>query len=1310
LRESEQERERLTQQLAEQEQLTKQLMEKEQQIGILQARLSDIQARITALLNSKSWRLTAPLRWVYALSKRLFGIFRKDDLHLVRHCRLFDAQWYLQHNPDVTQAGIDPAWHYLHQGWREGRDPSPDFSTRWYLDTYKDVAKMGMNPLVHYLRYGRKEKRLPKPPETASEAKLEDRSSLMMRAWRIMRWIFLNPHRVPSLSRRAWDILQQEGIQGLRQAFPRFVRRVQYEDTVSNLKQHIAPADDRYYEAYISQLAIAQNKRGDEYVDYDESVDLSKKNLPAKLIAFYLPQFHPVPENDQWWGKGFTEWTNVSKAAPQFVGHYQPHLPGELGFYDLRVPEVQRRQVELAKKYGIYGFCFYYYWFDGKKLLERPLKQFVSDPQIDLPFCLCWANENWTRRWDGLDQEILIAQNHSLEGDTRFIEDILPYLQHPRYIRIQGRPILLVYRAHHLSDPKAVTQRWREFCKNKGVGDPYLIAVQSFGFFDDPQTLGFDAAVEFPPHLPLNSADIPAITEIQLLNPNFEGRIYNYGDVVRYMLQKPKPQYRLFRTVMPGWDNTPRRLNTPTIFVNNTPELYKNWLSSVLNEAVNCHLTEERIVFINAWNEWAEGNHLEPDRKLGYAYLHATAEALLSLESPRSKHPRGKGWRLLFVSHDAHRAGAQLVLLELIRWLKQHTTLTMGLVCLKGGPLVETFQKLLPTWVLPPNCSEKEALAKILELMEGPPDLIYGNTVAAGRIYPLLARLSRPIITHVHELDTSIRYYAKDVIKDTLYYTNAYITVSQAVKQYFLQKHGIPEKNCFVAHAFTKPAGLPIPDNEEKMRLRKQLGLYQDHFLVMGCGRGMPFRKGADLLIQVARDLKAKGITKVHFYWVGEFDENFADPELGRWSDHIRKAFAEGLDAYVTFLGFKDNPRQYLRAGDLFLLTSREDPFPLVMLEAAECGLPILCFNDSGGAPEFVQNDVGYVVPFGDTAAMADQIIKLMKDDALRISLGIRAHQRAGEFTPDRICPKILSVARKVAGKPPKITIIVPNYNHASYLPQRLESIFHQTFQDFEVILMDDASTDNSVEILKQWGNHPDVRLIVNEQNSGSPCKQWVKALNMAEGELIWIAESDDLCEPTFLESLLPAFDDPEVKLAYSASRIINEKGEVQGDYTQTDYLRSLSPTKWQQSYCVPAEQEINEGLGIKNTVLNISAALFRRFAWDEQFLKTLAKMRVGGDWFLILNAIKGGKIYYEAQLLNYHRRHSQSIIGKVLSSRDEQYLREFFTDYSINLQYVIENFALSENFFYRLNEYIKELWSILGQGRSPKDLEKYFP
>src|SRR5215471_1865027 len=228
------------------------------------------------------------------------------------------------------------------------------------------------------------------------------------------------------------------------------------------------------------------------------SRSLASEGTP-RIIAFYLPQFHPIPENDRWWGQGFTEWTNVAKARPLFRGHHQPHLPADLGFYDLRVPEVRQEQADMARQYGISGFCYYHYWFHGRRLLSRPFDEVLASGRPNFPFCLCWANENWTRSWDGTDREVLLPQRHSPEDDRAHIEYLLQAFQDMRYVRIDGRPLFLVYRTELLPDPARTAEIWRQRAHVAGIGDLYLARVESFVSDTDPRAIGFDAAIEFAP-------------------------------------------------------------------------------------------------------------------------------------------------------------------------------------------------------------------------------------------------------------------------------------------------------------------------------------------------------------------------------------------------------------------------------------------------------------------------------------------------------------------------------------------------------------------------------------------------------------------------------------------------------------------------------------------------------------------------------------------------------------------------------------------------------------------------------------------
>jgi lipopolysaccharide biosynthesis protein len=351
-----------------------------------------------------------------------------------------------------------------------------------------------------------------------------------------------------------------------------------------------------------------------------------------RAIAMYLPQFHPIPENDDWWGKGFTEWTNVTKAKPAFRGHYQPHLPTDLGFYDLRLPEVRELQAQMAKDHDIHGFCYYHYWFNGKRLLNRPFDEVLDSGKPDFPFCLCWANENWNRRWDGREGNILIGQNYNSEDDLNHIRFLINAFKDERYIKIEGKPLFIIYRISELPDSLATTNLWRQEARKCGFNDLYLCGVEG----NHPHTynhiseVGLDAVIQFQPsfsYLPKREKIFKRLLSNIL---NRKGHIiYDYAKLSKRMMSwnERESKYPIFPSITPSWDNTSRRKKDGYILSGATPQLYEKWLRIEVERLKNNNLSH-KIVFINAWNEWAEGNHLEPCSKWGDAYLKATLNAL----------------------------------------------------------------------------------------------------------------------------------------------------------------------------------------------------------------------------------------------------------------------------------------------------------------------------------------------------------------------------------------------------------------------------------------------------------------------------------------------------------------------------------------------------------------------------------------------------------------------------------------------------------------------------------------------------------
>ena len=854
----------------------------------------------------------------------------KRDRQLLLTSGVFDPQFYYDSYEDVRGANIDPVVHYLTIGWMELRDPSDSFSTEFYLANNKDVLKAGICPLLHYISSGKSEGRSTEPIEVTykpdftpafdGESKDEINIRIIKNSPYFDEKFYLDQNEdIKKAGINSAEHYYYHGWKEGRNPSKNFDNNYYLSHDENLLKHNMNPVyhylvagEDEGREILNIDIFVHDDKLNEHIYEEKHPLNISTENFFVKVIAFYLPQFHPFKENDEWWGEGFTEWTNVTKAKPQFEGHYQPQLPSAMGFYDLRVPEVLDKQAKLAKEFGVYGFCFHHYYFDGKRLMEKPVDNLLAHPEIDLPFMLCWANENWTRRWDGMENDVLISQNHTPEDDIHFLEDISRYFEDPRYIRIDGKPIFIVYKVSQLPNAKATLKRWRKHWKNTRREELYIVMAQTFGE-TDPRKYGFDAAVEFPPH------NIRATEVTSYVNrcPEFSGYVYSYSDFAkRSMLNRPG-KYKLFKTVMPSWDNTARRGSDANCFHGATPRVYEQWLANSIKYTKESLPNKEQFVFVNAWNEWAEGAHLEPCQKYGYAYLNATC----------------------------------------------------------------------------------------------------------GAIHSSLGISNRKLIS--------------------------------------------------------------IPSNKLK------------------------------------------------------------------------------------------------------------------------------------------------------------------------------------------------------------VSVIVPNYNHAKYLKERLDSVYNQTYNNLEVIILDDCSSDDSLKIIEKYKTRyaDNTKVLTNTENSGCVFKQWAKGVKVATGDLVWIAESDDYCDLNFLETLVPSFEDEAVLLSYSNYDFVDSNGKSLAHGNFDYYVGQIDENKWLNSYTNTAENEVNEALGIINTIPNASGVVFR-YPKSSNVLEdeTLYSFSAVGDWYFYLHVIRGGKISFIKETTSYFRRYDSSTSAS-LYCQDKFYKEIEKVLCLVQRMYKVdrEQLAISNNLFYDL-------------------------
>jgi hypothetical protein len=609
------------------------------------------------------------------------GIADASARSRVKH--VFDADEYLLRNPDVAAAGVDPLDHYLQTGWRQGRNPNPFFQTRWYLLTYLDVMGSGVNPLVHYVDFGETDGYW--PCRVFHPAWYAENNDIPLGHGRALAHYLERGHSAGLWPNELFDPkryiacnfdLQQKGVDAVlhyladghresREIGPAFsaawyhreyldgdmaVDAVFHYLTIGRsigctpsprasalyqsdrLFRGAAPAVKTSAAGPTSGPAAASVAEQVKFFanpgpDFEEFRASSGSGTPrAKLMAFYLPQFHAIPENDKWWGAGFSEWRNLARGVPRFVGHYQPRIPRDLGFYDLSNRDVLPRQIELARAAGIHGFCFYYYYFDGRRILEKPLERYLEDATLTFPFCLIWTNENWTRRWDGFESSVLLRQRHDEKYESRLLADLARHFVDSRYLRVQGRPLFIIYRPGIIPDVRSRLDRWRRWFEKECGFVPWLLMAQGFGDFD-PRRYGFDGAIEFPPHKIVEDPLVD-LRELAILDPHFEARVVSYAQVIERSLSEPLQAFPLIKALCPDWDNDCRRQGAGLTLLGSSPKAYEEWLRELVERATARPFAGEPLLFVNAWNEWAEAAYLEPDVFYGAAYLNATARAL----------------------------------------------------------------------------------------------------------------------------------------------------------------------------------------------------------------------------------------------------------------------------------------------------------------------------------------------------------------------------------------------------------------------------------------------------------------------------------------------------------------------------------------------------------------------------------------------------------------------------------------------------------------------------------------------------------
>lgn len=949
--------------------------------------------------------------------------------------------------------------------------------------------------------------------------------------------------------------------------------------------------------------------------------------------AIYFPQFHELKENNRTFYEGYHDMINL-ESVKKVDSRIETPLKNYLGYYNLATEtDIVDKQIEIARTHGLKGFGIYYYWFShnsvtgNSMLMKDIIDKFFQREITDFDVFFIYANESWSNNpaFNQNSNEYIIKNEYTETQIRKNFENLLPYFKHVNYKKVDDKPVLFL---HHpwemtLDEFKSFHSIGTEMMKQNGFSGLELITNSMHGRYD-----GYKHYSHHP-----NYKNTQSFTSVE------HGVKYiDYQKYVDTYLPGGANRSSDVQTVFYNFDNSVRYFNhkNKNVLITKTKNNTLQYLKKFLNLQLETYVSREKtskILLINSWNEWGEQMAIEPSAESGFKILEVFQKALLS----RAENNIQSRKKILYVGHDAGYYGAQLLSLYIIRELKERFKFDVVLVLKSGGPLEKEYAKHATVYNFSdPEYSQTKKYELIENLFQSGVEYAIVNTVICGDILGILHEKGVKTISLIHELPGTIKQYnAEENAKIIAEKADHIVFPSAFVQTKFNEIIQVPNDKISV-----HPQGL-IRENEYRNRkkeartvLRKNLGLPQDAHIVLAVGSGN-LRKGIDLFFDVANRIQNK---RIYFVWVGDMA-----PEVQEMTS-LRLSESDN----VRVIPSTTEIALYYAGSDVYLLPSREDPFPIVVMESMAVGVPVVAFNNAGGFVDIVTSKTGVLVPFEDTPAMATAVENLLKNNVKLKKLGDESQKLIEHNFIFKDYVYDLLAAVGIIYK--KVSVVVPNYNYAKYLLGRLNSILTQTYPVYEVLILDDASSDQSARIIDTYiSEHVflGIQKIINSKNSGSVFRQWVLGIQKSRGEYLWIAEADDLASPSFLEYVMKGFDDQRVILSYSQSKIIDERGRKIAD-NYFEYTDDIDDMKWKKEYIRLGIDEITDSMAIRNTIPNISAVVFKKIPLDTAVIKKIQELSIAGDWFFYVWLLHHGYIAYTPEALNIYRRHPEGVTHNI--------------------------------------------------------------